>query len=527
MPSRNIFNGSFNAGKALAGAVNGTSRQDGFEREQDRLMTLDKNRAQVDYYGAQKSNSDALAAKHMAESKQQSEAWENVQNPLNFAPNIAAATGADRKAVDHWISSLTGSGGPKAMPKQEMPGAPDTVANDSISQWIGGPKPTPIPENPTMSPEQLQRSGPLLNNFLSGKFAGKPSDIQDWAKSNDIGLRGGTAQSAISNAKTDPITAAMQLAVGNDVKTVPRLYDNAGTMGTFNTQTGQYTVNQDVLNKEKTKIAADRVPLSYRKTEDGNLEFIPGGPGALAADAKQIAREDRNEARMAREAAASEARTSRQQEATDRKVKVFSDTLTSSGIPAMHEALDNAKAIIEEMKITYNGEIPGYGKLVGILPDGLLSEDAQRVRQAIAKVSNIELKERSGTAVTGNEMTRYKSEIGAGVGKSSAMLLRGLQGVETILNAVKRNAISGVGDDVLNKYEENGGLMFDRSGRKVAPENPLPKAASPKSSATPSGNVGVGHKGHSEADIQATMRQYGASREEVIKRIDAKKGGTT
>jgi hypothetical protein len=152
--------------------------------------------------------------------------------------------------------------------------------------------------------------------------------------------------------------------------------------------------------------------------------------------------------------------------ADEKAVTKFSDTLQKEGIPELETAIGGAEGAIGRYK---EGEVPGVGRLAGAVPSALLGDEGNDVRQAIAAVRNIVLSARSGAAVTDQELRRLVEELGTGMGQSEAALRRGLQKVRARIDKIKENAAAGVNDDVLQTYQDRGGIAIKRGGKAAAP----------------------------------------------------------
>jgi hypothetical protein len=153
--------------------------------------------------------------------------------------------------------------------------------------------------------------------------------------------------------------------------------------------------------------------------------------------------------------------------ADEKAVTKFSDTLQKEGIPELETAIGGAEGAIGRYK---EGEVPGVGRLAGAVPSALLGDEGNDVRQAIAAVRNIVLSARSGAAVTDQELRRLVEELGTGMGQSEAALRRGLQKVRARIDKIKENAAAGVNDDVLQTYQDRGGIAIKRGGKGAAPQ---------------------------------------------------------
>jgi hypothetical protein len=152
----------------------------------------------------------------------------------------------------------------------------------------------------------------------------------------------------------------------------------------------------------------------------------------------------------------------------DKKVTAFSAQLDKTNVPQFESLLSDVEADIAKVK-----DIPGYGGIMGNLPTYLQSEEGRALRQKIATLRNLTLKDRSGAAVTNQELSRLLEELGTGMLKSDADLKRGLAGVRKNLDAVKQNVVAGVDDATLNEYQQRGGMQLKRGGAAKPPASDL------------------------------------------------------
>lgn len=152
----------------------------------------------------------------------------------------------------------------------------------------------------------------------------------------------------------------------------------------------------------------------------------------------------------------------------DKKVTAFSSQLDKTNVPQFESLLGDIEADLARYK-----DIPGYGGVMGNLPTFMQTEEGRALRQKIATLRNLTLKDRSGAAVTNQELARLLEELGTGMLKTDADLRRGLAGVRKNLDAVKQNVIAGVDDDTLSEYQKRGGMRLKRGG----PTTPSASAA--------------------------------------------------
>jgi hypothetical protein len=146
-------------------------------------------------------------------------------------------------------------------------------------------------------------------------------------------------------------------------------------------------------------------------------------------------------------------------------VTKFSATLEKAGVPELESALGMAEGRLAMHK---QGELPGYGRFEGMLPDWAASSDVQQSRSDMQQAANILLKARSGAAVTEPEQQRFLREVASGKGFTEEAMRHGWANLRKSFEAKKGNLVSGVSDDVLNTYNERSALPMTR-GKKGAP----------------------------------------------------------
>ena len=108
------------------------------------------------------------------------------------------------------------------------------------------------------------------------------------------------------------------------------------------------------------------------------------------------------------------------------------------------------------------GDLPGVGFFGGRSP--ITSTEGRTLRAKLATFQNIVLKERSGAAVTENELLRIVNELAGGeTTKNEKAFLIALHGARNALEKEKLEVINSFGDQkALNKYLENEGIgLYD------------------------------------------------------------------
>lgn len=206
-------------------------------------------------------------------------------------------------------------------------------------------------------------------------------------------------------------------------------------------------------------IVPEKAPPGYRYGPNNSLEAIPGGP-ADQKSGEAAARADE-----------------RQRQRLDTEVTKLSTMLEKSNAPTFEAILGDIENTVKGLK-----DIPGFGQ-TGFLPGFMLSDAGKDLRRKIASLRNIELKDRSGAAVTDQELRRFLEELGTGLFQTDRDLVDALKNVRTRFEPVKQNIAAGFGDDVLGEYAARGGMRLERGANAAAPaptgRAPAPAARQP------------------------------------------------
>ena len=144
-------------------------------------------------------------------------------------------------------------------------------------------------------------------------------------------------------------------------------------------------------------------------------------------------------------------------------VAAYQDDLTRAGVP---EATSIINTINERVPET--GEIPGW-KQGQFLPDAALPAEVVPTVAAIRSLFNITLKNRSGAAVTDQELERLKGEFFAGKWASSDQLRMGILNYTTRLRDVAKGIAGGYSPEIQKQYLQN-----IEQGMPVAPKSGKP-----------------------------------------------------
>lgn len=161
------------------------------------------------------------------------------------------------------------------------------------------------------------------------------------------------------------------------------------------------------------------------------------------------------------------------------KLENIGDQQLSKQVQQLGKAIEGAKlndsnAVLQnvEDRISKNPAILEYvSGPKAVLPDWSVPSDIAMGRQAISKLFNIELKNRSGAAVTVPEYERLKDEYGKGAFKTPAQIKGAIEQARNLLNQHYRSVAAGFSPDVLKTYNENlggiGGMPVIQPGEAV------------------------------------------------------------
>lgn len=261
------------------------------------------------------------------------------------------------------------------------------------------------------------------------------------------------AKARIYAARNDP-NQLRQLAQGwgADAEKVLGKFTTENMGGTVQTQrvnpiTGQVDVaNVQERTQSPDSVASQAVQVRGQNMTDARARDLAGLKAQELEQNKRLSADAKNLDRV------------------DKKVTAFATQLDKTNVPQFESLLGDIEADLAKYK-----DIPGYGGIMGNLPIFLQSEEGKALRQKIATLRNLTLKDRSGAAVTNQELTRLLEELGTGMFKTDADLKRGLSGVRKNLDAVKQNVVAGIDDDTLTEYQNRGGIPLKR-GKQDTPD---------------------------------------------------------
>lgn len=168
---------------------------------------------------------------------------------------------------------------------------------------------------------------------------------------------------------------------------------------------------------------------------------------------------------MAGRAAGDKAAMDREK-AQNKAVTQLGTAVEKADISNVNAALAAAEQAIQ------NKDVANY--LTGpksLIPDAMLPPDIRQAKQDITRLFNITLKQRSGAAVTNQELDRLKQEFGQGLLKTPDQVTKGIERFREILDKHTQGVVAGFGKDALDAYNDN---------LKSVGGTPLLSGASPK-----------------------------------------------
>lgn len=164
----------------------------------------------------------------------------------------------------------------------------------------------------------------------------------------------------------------------------------------------------------------------------------------------------------------------------------LSAALEKSGLPEVDATLDAVeKALSKTPRLAeyIGGPLSATPDMaVGVLTPSMGKEEADAIRsgrQAFAKLFNITLKNRSGAAVTNQELERLKGEFAAGAFKDEKQLRAAVEQARNIISNHYASVAAGFSPEVLESYNANirqygGRVVIDPKGAKPAAPSPAP-----------------------------------------------------
>lgn len=148
-----------------------------------------------------------------------------------------------------------------------------------------------------------------------------------------------------------------------------------------------------------------------------------------------------------------------------KQVQQLGTAMEKAGLPQMIPVVENAAKITPELASYITGP-------KSLLADRLIPKEAIDARQDVQKLFNIVLKDRSGAAVTNQELQRLQTEFSKGLIKTPEALVAAIGKAKSIVEAHYHGVAAGFGKDALDAYNTNleaiGGKPF-RPGASTRP----------------------------------------------------------
>ena len=153
----------------------------------------------------------------------------------------------------------------------------------------------------------------------------------------------------------------------------------------------------------------------------------------------------------------------------NKQVQNLGRDLEKANLPTTIAVIQQAEKVTPELASYVTGP-------KSLIPDIAVSAEAREARQDVAKLFNITLKDRSGAAVTNQELQRLKTEFGTGVIKTPEQLIDAIKKAKAIVQRHYQAISASYGKPVLDAYNENleslGGSAFVNPGVSSKPRAP-------------------------------------------------------
>lgn len=244
------------------------------------------------------------------------------------------------------------------------------------------------------------------------------------------------------------------------------------------------TAQKFVINAFKMSDGADsdiiRGMSAKEIKELGVFDVMQNFAAAKAKAAEQAeSRQLRIEQHQDRQQQQVENRDLRRETKEDKDVSRISDHISKSGLESLEDKLDEVEGIMgtlkKDPKTGQPENIPGFGRVGSLAPNILRLGKAKKLQQLIKGLGNVQLKSRSGAAVTTQELQRFIGEFGSGTFESEEALLNGLTNLRRALAADKSAIFAGSPQEAVQKYNERFGANFEQQ----LPAQPLNQSAQP------------------------------------------------
>lgn len=198
---------------------------------------------------------------------------------------------------------------------------------------------------------------------------------------------------------------------------------------------------------------------------------------------REFQAEQRELDRQSRERAAALMAGQRQEDKTTAQTKEFGEEIVKSGAPGFYARYDVATALLAKHK----GDIPGFGRIEGRLPDEAISADGRELRQAIGQLLSEYRKGQTGAGMSDAERTEYGRITGL-IQTGDEQSVR--QGVDALKRAIDERVRATAGayrPEAVKAYVER----VPRVGAVLAPAAPGTQSAPAPAPVVPSGAPAV------------------------------------
>jgi hypothetical protein len=133
-----------------------------------------------------------------------------------------------------------------------------------------------------------------------------------------------------------------------------------------------------------------------------------------------------------------------------RRTTQLQGALEKSGLPEVDAVLKNAEQAL--------AKAPNLAEYLtgpkSTIPDWMLPADVKAAKQAFTKLFNVTLKQRSGAAVTNQELDRLKAEFGAGAFKTPEQIQIAINQMRGVVKTHYVSVAAGFGKDALREYND-------------------------------------------------------------------------
>jgi hypothetical protein len=333
-----------------------------------------------------------------------------------------------------------------------------------------------------------------LGSFDRKKASAKEGlDMLDKAETHDYNVqKRGLELNQLKRAETEDLNQADKdsLVSQQSRQIVGDRFKQAGITlpPGFDTMSAKQIEKLGPMMSSMVSEANDKVKFAYQKQHD---QMVLDQQATIHRDDMAQRSADRGESRAMRMAMYQDKKTDKQNEETEKKVEHFGKD--AAGSQNLFNSYSNVEAEIAKTspgfnmatynadKGTYVSSIDGKEKKMADLPGisipgigrvSAYSESARALQSSMDNIFNVTLKDRSGAAVTNQEMERLKAEFASGKWNTESDMLRGLSRYRTAVSSAIKNAEAKYPAAVVDTYSSRGGVTsknFAAQGAAVAP----------------------------------------------------------